>query len=322
MLSTTTGQRVAVVVDGPQRNEKYYVKKDDGPAEVVQDPYDAFQQAESWMENPAKYRFLSRQDQDRLRLAILEQAAAENLPPELKARAAAMRMKLEHANKYHVKLPAGRFCILPTETPERLYIAGRSGSGKSVVTAMYAREYHEMYPTNRILLFSTHDGEHAYETLPMQQVDLDEAFIENPPSVQELADSLVIFDDVDNLQDKKLAKAVNALQADLLANGRKHGIYTCNLNHQLTDYSRTRHLLNEASRVVFFPGGTTYHIARYLKVYAGMNPRQIKRILTTTSRWVCLGLSVPNYVLSEHELYILRDDDPEKALSRPKQPRD
>jgi len=207
-----------------------------------------------------------------------------------------------------IRAPAGgSFILHPSETPERVYVAGPSGAGKSTITAQYVREFHEMYPKRSIFLFSTHDGEKAYEELPVTQIDLDQEFLDDPPGLAELKESLVIFDDTDNLQDKGLQRAVQAVNSDLLANGRKHGIYVITLNHQISDYSRTRTQLNEANRVVLFPNaGGTYHVTRFLKVYAGMDKVQIKKFLDTSSRWAALGTTIPAYVITENEVYLVR----------------
>jgi hypothetical protein len=207
-----------------------------------------------------------------------------------------------------IRAPAGgSFILHPTAAPERVYIAGPSGAGKSTITAQYIREWHDMYPEQPVFLFSTHDGEKAYEELPITQIDLDEDFLEDPPGLDELKGALVIFDDTDNLVDKNLQKAVQAVNNNLLANGRKHGIYTITLNHQISDYSRTRTQLNEANRVVVFPNaGGSYHITRFLKVYAGFDKVQIKRFLDTSSRWAALGTTIPGYVITENECYLVR----------------
>jgi hypothetical protein len=207
-----------------------------------------------------------------------------------------------------IRAPAGgSFTLHPSETPERVYVAGPSGAGKSTITAMYVREWCEMHPDQPVYLFSTHDGEKAYEELPITQIALDEDFLEEPPGLDELKNSLTIFDDTDNLQDKNLQKAVQAVNNDLLANGRKYGISTITLNHQISDYSRTRTQLNEANRVVVFPSaGGSYHINRFLTVYAGFDKTQIKRFLDTNSRWACLGTTLPGYVITENEVYLVR----------------
>jgi hypothetical protein len=163
-----------------------------------------------------------------------------------------------------------------------------------------------MFPKRSVFLISTHEEEKAYKILPINQIALDETFLESPPTLTDLQQSLVVFDDTDNLQDKDLQRAVQALNNDLLANGRKYEIHVVTLAHQLMDYSRSRTLLNEANRVVFFNGGSAYHVQRYLKVYAGLQPKQIRRILDSKSRWTCMGLTIPNYVVTEHEVYVIR----------------
>ena len=203
------------------------------------------------------------------------------------------------------KLDAGQFVLAPAPNTERVYIAGKSGVGKTSLAVMYAREYMDMFPDRKIVLISTHTDEAAYSSFDIVQVPLDDSFIENPPSLDVLSESLVIFDDADNLTNKKLQDAVRAVNNDLIANGRKYGIHVVTLAHQLMDYSRTRHLLNEANRVVFFLGGSAYHNKRYLKVYAGLESHNIQKIMALKSRWVCLGLTIPNYYVSQHEIGLL-----------------
>ena len=204
-----------------------------------------------------------------------------------------------------IKIDAGQFIIRPTKETERIYIAGRSGCGKSSLASMYAREYREMFPKNKMYIISTHHDEKAYEHFEMSQLTLDDTFVEEPPTLDDLANSLVIFDDCDNLTDKKLQDAVKRVNSNLIANGRKYGTHVLTLAHQLMDYSRTRHLLIEANRVVFFLGGSAYHNKRFLKEYAGMDKNQSQKILGLRSRWVCLGLTMPNYFISENEVSLL-----------------
>jgi hypothetical protein len=137
------------------------------------------------------------------------------------------------------------------------------------------------------------------------QIPLDDSFVASPPELDDLKDALVIFDDTDNLTSKKLSDAVKAVNNNLIANGRKYNIHVITMSHQLMDYSRTRHLLNEANRVVFFLGGSAYHNKRYLSVYAGLDKSQIHKILSLKSRWVCLGLTIPNYFISMHEIGLI-----------------
>lgn len=215
----------------------------------------------------------------------------------------ALRNKLDACQTF--KLDSGEFLMKPTVKSERVYIAGKSGCGKSCLASMYMREYKEMFPKRKIILLSTHTDEKAYKPFKVIQIPLNKEFTQAPPTLDILKNALVVFDDCDNLQDKNIQKAVNAVNNDLISNGRKYDIHVISLAHQLMDYSRTRNLLNEANRVIFFMGGGKYHIRRYLKVYAGLDADAIKKIMGLRSRWVCLGLTMPNYYLSQHEIGIL-----------------
>lgn len=207
------------------------------------------------------------------------------------------------SNKFHID--SGQFNILPSKNTERIFIAGASGSGKSTISSMYIHEYKIMFPKRKVYLFSTHDGEKAYQVHDIIQIKLDLKFVSKPPSLNDLKDSLCIFDDADNLQDKKVQNAINSLNSDLISNGRKYNIHVLSLAHQLMDYSRTRLLLIEANRVIFFLNSGKYHTQRYLKVYAGLDQKQIRTILSLRSRWVCLSSGIPNYYISQYEIGLL-----------------
>ena len=203
------------------------------------------------------------------------------------------------------KIDSGQMVIMPTEKTERVYIAGKSGVGKSSIASMYCREYREMFPNRRIILISTHSDEDAYKMFDVDKIPLDDDFMESPPQLEDLSDSLVIFDDTDNLTSKKLQESVKNVNSNLISNGRKYNIHVITMSHQVMDYSRTRHLLNEANRVVLFLGTGAYHTKRYLKEYAGLDKDQIKKVLGLKSRWVCLGLTVPNYIVAQGEVSLL-----------------
>ena len=227
----------------------------------------------------------------------------DDIPPAVTRRVA---RAYEEKSRTEYRLDDGKMVVLPSKPEtERTFVAGKSGSGKSWFAASYMREYLELYPDRKIYLFSTHEGEKAYSKIEHGQVALDEDFATNPPTLEDLAGSLCVFDDCDALQDKKLMAAVDALNLDLINNGRKYNIHVMTLAHQLMEYKRTRGQLNEANRVVFFPGGSAYHSQRYLKVYAGMTGDQIKRIMSEKTRWVCLDLRLPTSYVTENAVVMV-----------------
>ncbi len=216
------------------------------------------------------------------------------------------KKKFEDSCRKTFHIDSGQFNILPSEKSERIFIAGSSGSGKSTLASMYILEYKLMFPKNKIFLFSTHDGEKAYQIHKgIIQIKLNNEILNENITLKDLQNSLCIFDDADNLQSKSIQHYINQLNSDLIANGRKYNIHVLTLCHQLMDYSKTRLLLIEANKVIFFLHNGKYHIQRYLKVYAGLDQNQIRQIMRLKSRWVCLNTGFPNYYISQHEIALI-----------------
>lgn len=203
------------------------------------------------------------------------------------------------------KVPDGEMIITPSVETERMYIAGKSGCGKSTIAARYMGEYLKIFPDRRIFLFSRHTEEKAYEDIPHQAIELTDELLEAPIELTEIKDALIVFDDTDNLQDKRIKKALQLLNDDIISNGRKYNIHCLTLAHQLLNYKESRNLLNEANRVVFFNNGTTYHIKNYLAKYAGIDAQMTRKILALKSRWTLVSLGYPMYILYDHGAFLL-----------------
>lgn len=245
-----------------------------------------------------KYKLLNRIQQKKIVESLKNDENIDHLIPGI-------GNKYKNLCKNSLKIDSGKFVILPNVKSERVFIAGASGVGKSCLTSMYIHEYKQLFPKREVYLFSTHENEKAYQHHNINQILLDEKFAAEKYNLTDLQNSLIIFDDCDNLQNSKLSSKITLLNNDLISNGRKYNIHVVTLSHQLMDYKRTRLLLTEANKVVFFLGSGKYHINRYLRVYCGFDNDQIKKILKLRSRWVCLGFTIPNYFISEHEIGIL-----------------
>ena len=260
---------------------------------------------ESDLAQPGSRKHLKARD----RLALALALSRGDLPqdPALLAVYENGRRKIGDRLKYEITLSSGCFQMLPpADTTERMFIAGKSGSGKSWLACFYMLEYLRIHPNNKIVLFSRHEEEGTYRHIPHVAVKLDEDFTKEPIDVKVLENCLVVFDDCDNIQDKKILLAVKRLNDDLISNGRKYGISVLTLAHQLMNFSATRNILNEANRVVFFNSGSSYHIKRYLKVYAGLDEPQIKKVVAIKSRWTCISHGIPGYILYETGAFVIR----------------
>lgn len=209
-------------------------------------------------------------------------------------------------------------CIetLPSEKSERVYVAGEAGCGKSTITAKYAREYLKMYPSNKIFFFLRQDDE-AFDDIPGNFIILDfdyngagnredlDDLMDGNIRIDSLENSLCIFDDCDNLQDKKLSTAIHKLMNDVTTNGRKKKIYTIYISHLILNYSQTRVMLNEANKVFFFPGCGTRQIENFLKTYGSMKNKEAERIATINSRWCMFSRKRPRYILHEKGIFMV-----------------
>ena len=204
---------------------------------------------------------------------------------------------------------------LPSEETERVFVAGESGCGKTTVARTYADNYNHMFPYNPIWIFARQEADPAFDglkrheivvdsSIPESQQDIDD-ILSGAISLDQLANSLVIFDDMDNLQEGKLLKAVHKLMNDVVTNGRKKDIHMIYISHLILNYQQTRIILNEANKVFFFPGCGSRQIEAFLKTYASMKAAEIQRIVSLKSRWVMLSRKVPRYIIYEKGIFLL-----------------
>ena len=195
--------------------------------------------------------------------------------------------------------------IIPSDKPENLLITGGKGLGKSSLTARYAFEYKNKFPDRMIYLFTRMPDDIAYDGVELEEIVVNEDVKESGLVFENLHNSLVIFDDMDNVTNKSLFKWVHALMDESITCGRKENIHVIYISHMIMDYKRTRNILNEADKVIFFNGMGTYQISDFLKRYAGLDKDQIKRILGLEG-WVCLCRSFPMHVIYSRGLFMLK----------------
>jgi len=211
----------------------------------------------------------------------------------------------ERVNEF--KLDSGKFELLPN-TVERqrhcIFVAGRSGSGKSTWCRNYIKNYLRMKKGNPVYIFSALESDSTFDDLKVNRIILDDDIITNPIDCAELQDSLCIMDDIDVIKDPKIKKAVYDLQDQILEIGRHNNIDIINTSHKATDGRRTRNLLNESSHIVIFPCRGSNITKYYLEKYSGLDKPNIKKIYNSPSRWTCMQIGYPGFILQERDLYM------------------
>jgi len=215
----------------------------------------------------------------------------------------------------HVKLPAGsHFQLIPTKDPKKRevwYIAGASGSGKSHIAKGIAEQYMKQFPDRDVYLVSKLEEDDTLDSMKGRKcIRLKPAKLVEEPlkDLTLLKDSLIIFDDYDTFLGKEM-KVIQQLIDDIAIMGRHNNITMLCLTHYLTNYSKTRLLLTEATHIVVYPLSTGAHALNYLlKTYLGLEKDEIQAIRKGGSRWVCLYKNYPNYCITETEAFLLHED--------------
>lgn len=186
-----------------------------------------------------------------------------------------------------------------------LYIAGPSGSGKSTYAASYIKKYLKLYPGCGFYVFSRVADDEVIDKLKPHRIVIDEEMIHDPIQLEDVEEnSIVLFDDIDTISNKKLQDSVNNIKKQILEMGRHTNIQCVITSHLINgnDKGTTRTVLNEMQSFTFFPSsGSTYQIKYCLKQYFGLSGTQIAKVLALPSRAVTIRKIYPQVVISEHQ---------------------
>jgi hypothetical protein len=193
------------------------------------------------------------------------------------------------------------------ETRQIYYIAGPSGSGKSWIARGLAESYIKAYPDRKVYLISHLAKDETLDNMKggkCIRLNLDR-LVQSPPKLEEMKNSLFIFDDYDALENKQHTKVVFDLITTIATEGRHESISMCCLSHYLTNYSKTRLILSEASHFVLYPQSTGSKPLSYLLgTHIGLDNKEIQS-LKKMGRWVCVHKNYPPFVVSEHTAKLL-----------------
>ena len=104
----------------------------------------------------------------------------------------------------------GVFRLLPDKTASRqiLYITGASGSGKSTFMRKFVKEYKTIWKDREVYLFSALEEDESLDEIKPKRFKIDESLVKKPLDIEDLKDSLVIMDDIDVINPKKVKDAV------------------------------------------------------------------------------------------------------------------
>jgi hypothetical protein len=222
------------------------------------------------------------------------------------------RIRKDVSNNKKVELDDdGLFELLPSpdiKKREVWYIAGASGSGKSYIAKGLAEYYHKLFPDRGIYLVSKLTEDSTLDALKFLKRINVQSFVDDYPELDEFKDCMCIFDDYDTLTGDS-EKVITKIIDDLAIMGRHTNTTILCLSHYLTQYKKTRLLLNEATHIVVYPLSTSYHALKYLlKNYVGVDEDKIKELRKSGSRWLCFSKHFPQIVLTQRSAEVLHQD--------------
>jgi len=204
-----------------------------------------------------------------------------------------------------------KFQHVPDTTKEReiLYISGPSGSGKSTYTRKYLEQYKKKFKNRPIYLFSSLPSDDSLDKIQPKRIKLDDTLHTDPIKVDDLSESICIFDDIDVISNKKIREAVYDILNQVLEIGRHYKIHCVVTNHLPTNGKDTRRILNEAHTVTYFPHSAGGKIKYMLEEYVGLDKKQISYMKKQNSRWCTVFKNYPQCYMMEHEIGLLNIHD-------------
>jgi hypothetical protein len=251
-------------------------------------------------------------------LARLDEARHKGLEPEQLIGESSIGRQLyerilsDDVQSKDIELESGSFELLPSCDPKKRevwYIAGASGSGKSYKAKEIAEYYKRIFPDREVYVISklTEDSGTLDKMKPKPKRINIQSLIDDYPSLDEFKDCMVIFDDYDTFTGPA-EKVVHKLIDDLATMGRHTNTSMLCLTHYLSNYKKTRLLLNEATHIVVYPMATSFHALSYLlKTHVGMNKDDV-RDLRKMGRWVVVFKCYPMYLVSAEQARMLVRD--------------
>jgi DNA helicase HerA-like ATPase len=192
-----------------------------------------------------------------------------------------------------------------------LYVTGASGSGKSYYTKNWTNEYIKMFPKNPIYVFSALKEDPSLDSIKkLKRINLDAKFLETDLTLDDLKNSLLIFDDVDVISNKAIKNKITTILDTLLQTGRHSGTSVVYTTHTATNGQATKQILNECHSVTIFPAGNGGRSLKYLlEGYYGLDKKEISRIKKLPSRYVTIVKGCPMSLLYEGGAYLLNQHD-------------
>ena len=207
----------------------------------------------------------------------------------------------------HLDLKDGKFEPYPDIKRERDcgMIVGASGSGKSYYVNMYMNNYRKAFKKRPIYFFSMIAEDKSINPDLVKRVKLDESWISDPLTIDDVKDCLCVFDDIEQIKNVQIKIKIFEFVNEILTTGRHTNTSIFLIVHYANNKSYLRDMLNECHTFTYFPRSGNRATNYLLENYIGVDPKEIKKIKSLNTRWATIYKNYPNCVMTEKNLFML-----------------
>lgn len=203
----------------------------------------------------------------------------------------------------------------PEAFDRSIILIGPSGSGKSYLAKQILMHDRRL---RKIALFSKVQQDPSLKELRVVDgVNTEPRLVELPlftdedlaalPPENDLNGMIVFFDDIDAFQGER-AEYLRNYRDSILEAGRHKNITVISTSHILTNYNKTRVMLNEAEWVLLFPPANRRSADQFLKDRMGMVKQERDHLIArsnSTGRFLGVRLSNPNLMIHQKGIILL-----------------
>lgn len=193
-----------------------------------------------------------------------------------------------------------------SKSRECIYVAGRSGSGKTTFATNYCEIFQTMFPDKKVFWFSSHDNV-PKNVIKVRHDDI-LAMSDNEYTIKDFEEgSLIVFDDCDSGFKNNILNSIWNLQSSILQTGRHKNLYCMILSHILVPIERIKSsiIFEEIKALVLFPtGGNKEKMSTVLEKKFSIDKKDVKRILSK-GKFLYISVQHPLYSITDTTISLL-----------------
>ena len=197
-----------------------------------------------------------------------------------------------------------------------IFLCAPSGAGKTYMAKLIIEQDVKKRP---VVLFSKIHDDESMKSLEEQKTPVDKKsrlikipllseddLLDLPPE-DDLKDTICVFDDLDAFH-SDIASYIREYRDSLLECGRHKNITCICTSHLLSNYSKTKVMLNEAEMVILFPSSNRRHASVFLRDRLGLDKTERDFLIEKSQkagRFLALKMSSPNMLIHNQGIIII-----------------